>query len=218
MQSEAEFARREQLAADRQREARLMDLLRQVGDRYAGCRLANWRAATPKQREVREAVREWASRWPERAANGEGLVLYGPVGTGKDHLAFAAVRHLVERHGLSVRWLNGRAFVGEVRDRIEEGRSERSLISGLTVPDIVVISDPLPPVGELTIHQADMMYRLVHSRYEARRVTVCTLNVAGDDEADRRLGTATWDRLCDQAWKIACMWETSRKPAREVKP
>lgn len=215
--SEEEITRLESSRKERGNRA-LETLVAQVGSRYAECRFSNWKDVTTQKRRVKEAVMEWASTWTDRKQAMEGLLLYGPVGTGKDHLAFSAVRQVVVQHRVSVKWLNGRSFIGDVRDRIEGGDSERELILGLATPEILVLSDPLPPIGDLTQHQADMLYRVIDARYAAGRITVCTLNVADDDEADRRLSAPTWDRLCDRTWKIACMWETNRKPAREIKP
>jgi DNA replication protein DnaC len=71
-------------------------------------------------------------------------------------------------------------------------------------------------VGALTQHQATMLYRLVDARYSKGVPTICTVNVASDAEADERMGAATWDRLCHDAWKFNCNWPTYRKPAREI--
>jgi len=187
---------------------------RQLPERYKTCTLENWTAATPYQEKVKSSVAGWA------AAIGQcGLVLFGPVGTGKDHLAVAAIDVRVQASSAaSALFMNGREFVGEVRDRIGDDLPEASLISRFASPDVLLISDPLPPVGDLTQHQADMLYRVVESRYSAGKVTCCTLNVADDSEADRRLGAATWDRLCHGAWKIHCRWASHRKPAMELRP
>lgn len=186
------------------------------GKRYDNHRFTNWKDSTAKQTAVKSMVMEWANTFEERLKYREGLVLYGPVGTGKDHLVFAACRQAIIQHGVLICWRNGRDLMGEVRDRISEDRSERDWIAGLESPHVLVISDPLPVVGPLTAHQADMLYRVVDNRYAAGRITCVTLNAANDQEADERLGVATWDRLCGDAWKIKCEWASHRKPAREI--
>lgn len=143
------------------------------------------------------------------------MILYGPVGTGKDHLAFALCRSVI-KSGRTVRWVNGQSWFGAVRDAMETDRSEASLVGDLAKPQLVCLSDPLPPVGALTQHQTTMLYRLIDARYAKGLPTICTLNVADDEEADLRMGPATWDRLCHGAWKLKCMWPTYRTPAREV--
>jgi DNA replication protein DnaC len=188
---------------------------RKVPGRYKDCGFVNWTASTPYQAKVKAAAEQWAKQ-----TGSHGLVLFGPVGTGKDHLAVAAIdfRVIQSNYSSTATFLNGREFVGEVRYRISEDSSESSLIDRYKSQDILLISDPLPPIGDLTQHQADMLYRVVEARYSAGKTTCCTLNVADDAEADRRLGAATWDRLCHGAWKIHCRWASHRRPAMELKP
>lgn len=202
----------------RSRERAAIELASQAGGkRYENYRFTNWNDISAKQKAVKNMVMEWANDFPERLARREGLVLFGPVGTGKDHLVFAACRQAIIQHGVSVRWRNGRDLMGEVRDRIGENQSEAQWVYSLESAQILVISDPLPVVGPLSAHQADMLYRVVDNRYSAGRLTLVTLNAANDSEADERLGVATWDRLCGDAWKIKCEWASHRKPAREIK-
>lgn len=206
-----ERRRREQRAADN-----LQRLALAVGSRYAKCSLESFKATTDLQRRVLAQVREYGSTLKERYAACEGLVLYGPVGTGKDHLAYTLAT-LVAKSGGYVRWQNGQAWFGLVRDAMDKHTSEESIIESFQRPDLLVLSDPLPPVGDLTQHQATMLYRAIDARYSHGKITITTVNVADDDEADKRMGAATWDRICDGAWKLFCNWPSNRKPAREVR-
>jgi DNA replication protein DnaC len=216
---EARRRAKERLALAQQkadREHRWNQLAAIVGERYADCSFDSFQA-NEKQRKAVAAIREYADTLHERLADSESLVLYGPVGTGKDHLALAVCRVAIIEHGRSVLWMNGQEWFGTIRDGMDASVSEQSIVGRLVGPSILVLSDPLPPFGALTQHQATMMYRLVERRYARGKVTICTVNVASDEEADQRLGVATWDRLCDRAWKVHCNWPSYRKPAREVK-
>lgn len=203
--------RREQKSADN-----LQRLATAAGPRYAKCSLESFKATSDLQRRVVAQVREYGNTLKERYAACEGLVLYGPVGTGKDHLAYTLAA-LVAKSGGYVRWQNGQAWFGLVRDAMDKHTSEESLIASFQRPDLLVLSDPLPPVGDLTQHQATMLYRAIDTRYSHGKITITTVNVADDDEADKRMGAATWDRICDGAWKLFCNWPSNRKPAREVR-
>jgi DNA replication protein DnaC len=193
-----------------------------AGPHIAQSRFATFvlRPGDDYQATVFRTSREWSNTFPHRQREAEGMVLFGPVGTGKDHLAFAAVGQALVDHDVvfSAHWLYGRDFFGTVRDRIDSHDSEATLLRRLESIDVLVVSDPLPPFGDLTPFQADTFYRLVEARYARRKITICTLNVATDDEADRRLGAATWDRLCHRSWKMHCCWPSFRQPARELKP
>jgi DNA replication protein DnaC len=188
-----------------------------AGDRYRGCRLGNFEATTAYQKQVVKLIMEYGNTLEERRKAREGLVLYGPVGTGKDHLAYSLAL-LAASQGMSVRWQNGQSWFGRVRDAMDTSESEASIIAEIERPALAVISDPLPPIGDLTQHQATMFYRAIEARYAGGKITITTINVADDAEADRRMGAATWDRLCHGAWKIHCAWPSYRKPARELAP
>ena len=189
---------------------RFHDVLLAAGDRYRDCTLDSFEAVAPQQIKVVAALREYvASDCPQN------LILYGPVGTGKDHLAFAVCRGAI-RAGKIVGWVNGQKWFGLLRDAMDGDTREATIIDDLRRPDILCVSDPLPPVGPLTQYQATMLYRLIDARYARGVPTICTVNVASDTEADERMGAASWDRLCDRSWKLRCAWPTFRRPAREV--
>jgi DNA replication protein DnaC len=62
-----------------------------IPQRFQNRRLSNYRPTTPQLREAYELVQAWIE------SPVQGLVLLGPVGTGKTHLAIAAVAELVKR-------------------------------------------------------------------------------------------------------------------------
>lgn len=219
VQTDDQFAQREAEHERQRRGAALSSLISQAGgNRYAKYSFGAWKPASTYQQRVKATVEEYAGMIEDRIAAQEGLVLFGPVGTGKDHLMMAAMGQAVITKGVSVAWQNCQDLFGEVRDRISAEQSEAALIRRMEAAQVLVLSDLLPPVGGLTQHQSTMLYRVVENRYAAGRVTCATLNVSDDAEADALLGEPTWDRLCDRAWKVFCNWGSHRKPSRELKP
>ena len=207
---EATARKRAQLRATAELRGRWNSLLTSAGHRYRDSTLETFKCSRPRHDEVVKILREYVA-----GDCASGIVLYGPVGTGKDHLAFAVCR-LAIMQGKTVRWVNGQQWFGLVRDAIDTSKTEASLISDLTQPDLLCLSDPLPPIGALTQHQATMLYRVVDARYCRAVPTICTVNVKDGKEADERMGAATWDRLTHDAWRIHCSWPTYRKPQRDV--
>jgi DNA replication protein DnaC len=197
--------------------SQMLSIVQAAGDRYRGCRLETFEVTTAYQKRVLAMVTEYGQNLTERRLERQGLVLFGPVGTGKDHLAYSLAL-TAAMQGMTVKWINGQSWFGRVRDAMDTSESEESIISEIERPDLAVISDPLPPIGDLTQHQATMFYRAIEARYCRGKITITTVNVADDAEADRRMGAATWDRLCHGAWKIHCAWPSYRKPARELSP
>lgn len=191
-------------------------LVERAGHRYAECSLENFKTEHSRQQRILTSLREYVSELSVRLATREGLLLYGPVGTGKDHLAMAVCR-LAVKERFSVGWVNGQDWFGDLRDLMDtEKRTERQEIHSLCYPSILVVSDPLPPFGGLGQHMATMLYRLIGERYATNKPTIVTVNVASDEEAIERMGAPTWDRMGHGAWKLFCNWPSYRKPARIV--
>lgn len=201
----------------RKAEECLYELGKTAGERYRGCRLETFEMKNAYQRRVVENLREYIEDVPGRMQDREGLVLFGPVGTGKDHLAYS-LAIVAASQAFTIKWLNGQEWFGRIRDAMDTSETESSIIGEAARNDILVFSDPLPPVGDLSQHQATMLYRAIEARYSRGKITITTINVADDNEADRRMGAATWDRLCHGAWKIHCRWPSYRKPSREISP
>lgn len=186
--------------------------------RYRTCQLDHWTFAEShetQQRAVLEGVREYVNHLPVNRDEGVGALFYGPPGTGKDHLATRIVREACLEFGQSAKYVNGVDWFGAIRDSMDDDRkSEASLLKECTRPDWLVLSDPLPPIGNLTVFQAGMLYRLIDARNAEGKPTIVTVNVADGNEATTRMGAPTWDRLKDRAWVFACSWSSYRRPSR----
>lgn len=189
-------------------------MLRQLGRRYAACRLSNFAIADGPEGERQSAVvgrlRTYAENMRTELEAGNGILLFGPSGTGKDHLLVAMATAAIIRYGRDVRWASGMEFFGQVRDAMDSGESEHALISHYTRPEVLILSDPLPPFGDLTPHQAAMLYRVIDGRYRERRPTWVSLNVRDRAEAEKRMGVPIVDRLRDGALAMPCDWSSYR--------
>ena len=187
--------------------------------RYSQCRLEQWKFSPDyqtQQHSVVGGVREFVGELSKNRSEGVGALFYGPPGTGKDHLATCIIRAACLDHGQTARFVNGVDWFGAIRDLMDDDRkSEASLLAECSRPDWLVLSDPLPPIGNLTSFQSGMLYRLVDARNYEGKPTVVTVNVADGNEATARMGAPTWDRLKEQAWIFPCAWPSFRKPARE---
>lgn len=195
---------------------RWMKLVDVRGSRYADCQLKNYQIhGTEKEQalqvEVRNALVAYCHRMSEAISKGENLVLFGPKGTGKDHLVMSLAKHAIVGCGRFVSWVNGMDLWGEIRDGMDNHTSERSLISKYSWPDVLYLSDPLPPSGELGQHQQAMLFRILDARYSHNRATWVTVNVESGKEMEKRLGAQNADRLRDGATALFCNWVSFRK-------
>jgi DNA replication protein DnaC len=206
----------EQAAEDlrRQRSSMIHHFLQSIGRRYESARFTNYQITCQAQEDAVNRLKDYRKHMPERVAGGSGIVLLGPPGTGKDHLLVALGGYAIEVHGMTIKWTNGVELYGRFRDRMDRkgDESELDLINELARPDILYISDPLPPNGPLSEFQQTSLYRIIDSRYRHQRPTWCSINVANHDEAVQRMGAATVDRLRDDALTILCNWKSHRQP------
>lgn len=205
-----EHERRDEELRDIQKRERWKAFVSQCGRRYADCTLDSFQVDGDLQREVVAEMRGYLASLKERVRSGMNLILFGPKGTGKDHLLCAMAREAIQQ-GAELAWWNGMDLFGEVRDRITAGRSERDFIESLAKPHILYISDPLPPVGALTEFQIQTLFRVLDARYRQVRSVWCSINVAGPEEAELRLGPQNADRLRDGALALYCNWPSYRK-------
>lgn len=180
------------------------------GPRYAECRLGNFQCQHEGQRAAVERLKAFARDLVAETRSGTNLLVFGPKGSGKDHLLSAMVFAAV-RQDVYPRWVNGMDLFGEVRDLMDEGGSERRYVEALVAHQVLYISDPLPPSGPLSPFQQATLFRVLDGRYSRRKAVWCSVNVASSGELEDRIGAQNADRLRDGAIAIYCDWPSFRK-------
>lgn len=215
----------EQQAKDdmlRKKQAIWGNFIKQRGQRYVPCRLSNYEAAFPKQVEALAAMQGYADAAWERIGDGQNVVIFGPSGTGKDHLLVGLVHATIagleqakaetRNREVTFEWHNGPALSAAVRADIASGCRERdTTIYSACNAAVLLLSDIIPPAGKLTDFQADTLYLIIDERYNWRRPTWVSVNVKNRQELDAGLGAAVADRLIDGALTIGCDWPSYRK-------
>ncbi|MGH3907349.1 MAG: IS21-like element helper ATPase IstB [Pseudonocardiaceae bacterium] len=101
---------------------------------------------------------------------GESVILYGPVGVGKTHIA-QALGHLAIRHGAEVRFATTSRVLADLAGGHADGTWGRRLRE-LARPPVLILDDF--GMRELTARQADDLYELINER--AGRSLVLTSN------------------------------------------
>jgi DNA replication protein DnaC len=103
---------------------------------------------------------------------GESVILYGPVGVGKSHIA-QALGHLAIRQGAEVRY----APTSRVLAELAGGHADRTWprrLAELARPALLILDDFA--MRELTAPQADDLYELVSERIRAHRSLILASN------------------------------------------
>jgi DNA replication protein DnaC len=144
----------------------------------------------------------------------ENLILAGPIGTGKTHLALALGLEATKqkRRVLFVRAADVVRQLIEARDARELGRLQRRMLT----LDLLIVDElgfvPFDRTG------GELLFNLISDRYE-RRATAVTTNLAFAEwvtvfAGDEKLTTALLDRLAHHATVITTKGKSYRMRRR----
>jgi DNA replication protein DnaC len=213
-----EFSPYQKRIPDAERNAHHHELILQRGLRYAGCTLANYHCSGDSQRRAVAQISSFASDLPQRLqeTNGGGIILFGEQGTGKDHLLFAALTAAIIDHGFTATWTDGIRMFHGIKAAIATNSTERE-INRYVKPQILAISDPLPPKAELTDYEHACLRDIIERRYSESLSTWITTNVQSAQEAKEKLTIPLLGRLMDRALEIKCDWPGYRRPCTTSK-
>ncbi len=190
----------------------MTDTIRENSIKLIDATLDNYKVECEGQRKALELAKRYSVNAHTVADNGNGLVLFGGLGTGKDHLMMGIAKRLYYHHK-SVLWTDGlRLKARMVRFWSKDSESALDVIRELTDPDFLWISDPIIQGEPLTPQQRDFFYGIVNARYMAKKPTLLTINVKNGPELDAVMGAATADRLKDGSYTHYCDWPSWRGP------
>jgi DNA replication protein DnaC len=193
--------------ADAIRRRRLVDEAG-IPARYRHCTLAGfemWNAKDPTLAKVRRAVQEFVDLWPEVD---RGLLLMGPVGTGKTHLAVAALQEIVatKTPPVRARFRDFTSLVLEIQMTFDGSGGSREILTPLISADLLVLDEL--GAGKTSPWVMDLLYYLVNTRYVEGRVTIFTTNYsdfpkhAGEESLTDRVSARIRSRLWEMCRRL----------------
>ncbi|MGE3275593.1 MAG: ATP-binding protein [Vicinamibacterales bacterium] len=196
--------------------ARLMAEAR-VPARYARCELDNFEHDMDSQREAFRKAQAFVQQFP---VVDRGLLLFGPNGVGKTHLAVGILKAVVRAKGARAHFFETRELLRLVRDTYNRSveETEMEVLGPVLEADVLVLDD----LGAERTSEwvQETLGLVVNTRYNARRPTIFTSNLTDSaDNTDPRsfifqLGARTRSRLMEM-----CDWvEMGGVDMRELPP
>lgn len=182
--------------------------------RYEQCHFHNYQpGGNSSQKAALELSMQLAMEFPK---TDEGLLLSGPVGVGKTHLAVSILKGLAER-GFSCLFYEFGALLKEIQDSYNPSTktSELSVLRPVLDADVLVLDE----LGgsKPTDWVRDTMAHIINTRYNDRRLTVFTTNYPDERPGEReetledRIGVRLRSRLYEMCRTVRIGGDDYRK-------
>jgi len=141
------------------------------GTDMAGWSFANDDRAKP---ELSDAMQRYADKFADYLKSGQGLLLYGPVGTGKTYLAACIANRVIDL-GYTARMGN----FSQVTDNLQSTWNKQEYIQELCDCDLLVIDDL--GTERKTDYMQEQVYKVIDARYRSGRPLIVTSNLTQEE-------------------------------------
>jgi DNA replication protein DnaC len=165
--------------------------------RYVTCRIKNFNDRESVLKSAKTRVEQFVNEWMPQFAV-KGLLLQGGCGTGKTHLAVAALQEIIQSDK------PGKLLFSNFQDLIQEIQAtfdpespvdKSEVLRPLLEADLLVLDELGSQKPSNFVH--DILYYIINSRYNGMRTTIFTTNNVED------LGDRIGDRLRSRLYEMA---------------
>ena len=187
-----------------------------IPQRYKDCTLDNFSDNNASLAKAKTAAREFVDSYPAVEA---GLLLVGPAGRGKTHLACAILTELVATKGVTGLYVDFSDLLMKITTsfRPDADMSTESVLTPYAEAEFLILDE----LGASKPHPwvLDVLYSLLNTRYNRKRITVATSNFedeieSGSGEREKledRIGYRLRSRLYEMCLMVALRGGDFRK-------
>jgi len=184
-----------------------------VPRRYSKCHFNSYEALTEKQKVAVRYATQFTYDFP---AVNQGLLLTGPVGVGKTHLAVSILKGLTERGGFSCLFYEFGSLLKEIQDSYNSSTqtSELGVLSPVLTVDVLVLDEL--GASKPTDWVRDTMAYIINTRYNDQKHTIFTTNYlderqTNEETLEDRIGIRLRSRLFEMCKTIEIKGADYRK-------
>ena len=189
-----------------------------IPERYRNCRLQNFKdLQNDSLKKAKAVAKRFVDHWPAVDA---GLLITGPVGVGKTHLAVAILNELVDTKGATVLFCDFSDLLDRIQASFSKGsdESQDDIVAPYRDAEVLVLDElgarrPSDWVREI-------LYGLLNTRYNRRRITILTTNFGDEPDArgaetlEMRVGAPVRSRLWEMTQLVTVSADDFRRTHR----
>jgi len=183
-----------------------------IPELFADAGIKNYDADTAEKMLVVRNVSEYLKRLRLEIKTAGNLVLSGPTGTGKTHLACAVLRTIAySRH--RARYITSAQLVNELfATWNNKSKSEDQVIAHYASYEVLLI-DEMGLNDNRSEYAQSYLASVIDARYLAKHPTIITSNLL-EDSLEKTIGDRPFDRLCENSLMLECNWESYRRKSK----
>jgi DNA replication protein DnaC len=173
------------------RTVRLFEQTR-IPERYKHCELSNFDHEGPFK-SLASAHRDACRFVAEYPVENKGLLLIGPIGVGKTHLAVGIIRELIVEKGIPCLFYDYRELLKQIQNSYNASvqTTEFEVLRPVLQSEVLVLDELA--AARSTEWVEDMVSHILNTRYNERRTTIITTNYRdlppGDGAESERSGS-----------------------------